>query len=813
MPAIQRGLVWKPSQVELLWDSILRQFPIGAIILSCNKYNDKEIYDLIDGQQRWNAIASGYGTIGEKEKGEEKDCILWFDLMPEIVWKNVGTTRKYFIRATTKAHPWGYKANDECTTLNTREKQEALEKFLGKFEKKADQYKGEISLTETYPVESGFPVPLQWMISAGEKLGEKEFVDYIQNKIIGNDSREFLLKNAGEIDGNVIAKYYDAFHGLLRYEVPTIYIDQETINNESRNEDSWDKNNGEELSGIEILFNRIGTGGTRITESELMYSAVKAYWPELVEENDSLAKLYMPPHTLISLAFQLMLTTSEKGLGHAPSVRKIRQLALNDNDLRIKIDELYNTDGKKSIISRILANVDKWLTDKDGNGNHRIPPVLRTSIARNSPDVFLLLMIFSKWELDGRISPTVEDRQLFQAMAYYLHWMVNKKFAVANKIYQDVEGTPINEWKTIIKRILLEFCVEERNSIKPLVSLSSFRKLIPIEKSQGWRPWGNNRSGETWWPLWEIISSNREILLYAQRKYMCMIFSNYDPARQDLWADSNRPWDFDHIIPQDWIYKYKGRKQAFTDYCKAWKDNNGNIAAIPFWVNRSKSDSADWREYENHREMLLADDEIDRFKELFTHRITSDTDEATRFAYKTYNRLCKIYDAVYNLLEPVDFRVGEISFTKEGLKTRQGKMTDIIEGLKKVGLQGDIYYLRPWGDMERRLNNIDDWTSAWMSCGCLTANGYYAALTMSVHSNGKISEVIEIGLRRRPNETALSGAVTAEQLKELKDNEEYARTEDNSWWHIWKEISINTANEEIINEIKALADFASKNLQ
>lgn len=140
-------------------------------------------------------------------------------------------------------------------------------------------------------------------------------------------------------------------------------------------------------------------------------------------------------------------------------------------------------------------------------------------------------------------------------------------------------------------------------------------------------------------------------------------------------------------------------------------------------------------------------------------------------------------------------------------------MTDIIEGLKKVGLQGDIYYLRPWGDMERRLNNIDDWTSAWMSCGCLTANGYYAALTMSVHPNGKISEVIEIGLRRLPNETALSGAVTAEQLKELKDNEEYARTEDNSWWHIWKEISINTANEEIINEIKALADFASKNLQ
>ena len=30
IPELQRGLVWKPAQVELLWDSILRGFPIGS---------------------------------------------------------------------------------------------------------------------------------------------------------------------------------------------------------------------------------------------------------------------------------------------------------------------------------------------------------------------------------------------------------------------------------------------------------------------------------------------------------------------------------------------------------------------------------------------------------------------------------------------------------------------------------------------------------------------------------------------------------------------------------------------------------------
>jgi hypothetical protein len=85
IPAIQRGLVWKPHQVELLWDSILRQFPIGAFILS----QKENMCDLIDGQQRWNAIALGYGTSDE-------NCVLWFDLKPENVWKKSYTTRKYF---------------------------------------------------------------------------------------------------------------------------------------------------------------------------------------------------------------------------------------------------------------------------------------------------------------------------------------------------------------------------------------------------------------------------------------------------------------------------------------------------------------------------------------------------------------------------------------------------------------------------------------------------------------------------------------------------------------------------------------------
>ncbi|MGD9639609.1 MAG: DUF262 domain-containing protein, partial [Alphaproteobacteria bacterium] len=36
LPDIQRGFVWRPYQIENLWDSILRGFPTGSFLLKEN---------------------------------------------------------------------------------------------------------------------------------------------------------------------------------------------------------------------------------------------------------------------------------------------------------------------------------------------------------------------------------------------------------------------------------------------------------------------------------------------------------------------------------------------------------------------------------------------------------------------------------------------------------------------------------------------------------------------------------------------------------------------------------------------------------
>ena len=99
-----------------------------------------------------------------------------------------------------------------------------------------------------------------------------------------------------------------------------------------------------------------------------------------------------------------------------------------------------------------------------------------------------------------------------------------------------------------------------------------------------------------------------------------------------------------------------------------------------------------------------------------------------------------------------------------------------------------------------------------MSCGCVTKNNYYAAFTMALRSDGSLGD-IEIGLRRLPQKAELTGEVTNEQLRKLERHETYELLDNSPWWHIYKEISVDTDKDEIINELKALENFASHELQ
>src|ERR1035437_6184672 len=73
LPTVQRGFVWKPSQIENLWDSLLRGYPVGSFVLSYDGSSNgsNAPLDLLDGQQRATAICLGFGNQAFRQSADQ----------------------------------------------------------------------------------------------------------------------------------------------------------------------------------------------------------------------------------------------------------------------------------------------------------------------------------------------------------------------------------------------------------------------------------------------------------------------------------------------------------------------------------------------------------------------------------------------------------------------------------------------------------------------------------------------------------------------------------------------------------------------
>jgi len=162
LPSIQRGFVWKPKQVEDLWDSLLRGYPIGSFLFSMS--GDK-LY-LMDGQQRSTSIFLGhfnpYDQLDETKawaiKGELP--VLWIDIKPDTL----SNSSKYLLRLTTRSHPWGYQASNNDTKLSVPDRRKALDFF-----KQHPHNNSGYTLfknSNVYPFDCNFPVPLCFFIES-----------------------------------------------------------------------------------------------------------------------------------------------------------------------------------------------------------------------------------------------------------------------------------------------------------------------------------------------------------------------------------------------------------------------------------------------------------------------------------------------------------------------------------------------------------------------------------------------------------------------------------------------------------------------
>ena len=194
LPALQRGSVWRPKQVELLWDSLMSGLPIGALLLSefdrelgsrqltvsgTPKSDRLPTHHLIDGQQRALAIALGFLDVWGC--GDIGNCryALWVDLAkPKL------DDRAFLFRMITSAHPWGYKKADPAERLSAVQCREALATYRAVYPRELLQHiefrAGKIPLKYCWPHDAEAPVPVRFLLDA---VRESDPAEALQEKL------------------------------------------------------------------------------------------------------------------------------------------------------------------------------------------------------------------------------------------------------------------------------------------------------------------------------------------------------------------------------------------------------------------------------------------------------------------------------------------------------------------------------------------------------------------------------------------------------------------------------------------------------
>ncbi len=658
IPALQRGLVWKPKQIELLWDSLMRGIPIGSFVV-CEHIADQErtnddlsCFHLLDGQQRANAIQLGFTEYGKTsaESGDIKS-ILWLDILPASLPNE--STRNFLFRITTTAHPWGYTKGDSEGYLGARIVRDWLKENMH-LETSAPSY-SRPTPSAMQPIEASFPIPMSVLVFAFDRT----------TKTLCKSSLIEALRRFGEYkwSKDAITKIQDPEFSLdsvskglstaLESTILALRAPSELLEASKQEAQNGDK---EAITNIEHLFQRLNQQGTRLDGEELTYSLIKAYWPQLTQTIDSISKIRMPASRLISLAFRVILTEEnpQNRLVAGQSVSSIRKLARNESlrHVREKILAFINSDDPDGLAA-CCQRVDCWM----GTLPRRpwgLPPVLRTAVAYQHPDLYLVLLLLARKTVHELL---VDLCASLTGAVTYCAWFGTDQKAITDAIYRVFANTAVSDSSLTLALAAAKNNLQplhEPNEVEEFLKLPD-RTAVDFESWSWWRlvsdsdKDANEAKQRMWWHSLCQIKDRKELLLYAQRNYLVEQFKDYDPARKDLWESHNRPWDYDHILPHAFTYNIKSDNRLMG-FCKQWCNTIGNYRAWPFEDNRSDQAT---KAGEKLNESLMANSfilssELDGFNQ--GRNILSEPSAALAFATSCKSRIVRIYNEWYKNL-------------------------------------------------------------------------------------------------------------------------------------------------------------------
>jgi hypothetical protein len=234
LPSVQRGFVWHPHQIERLWDSLLRGYPTGSIVLHKDNCGT---YQLLDGQQRCTSICLGLTNLEDTAPGKILNASLKnIRIFIDLEKPDLEDDRMYIFRVITKSHPWGYQKTDNAKTLPTEKIRKALN-FYG-----VDDYLS-TNIDKFSPYDAACPLPINIFVehAINEKSVEeltaahKPWLEKAKAKRLQRSAEEEGDEECPALDADVeeedsskytIAEIYNAVKKMIETtRIPALYLD------------------------------------------------------------------------------------------------------------------------------------------------------------------------------------------------------------------------------------------------------------------------------------------------------------------------------------------------------------------------------------------------------------------------------------------------------------------------------------------------------------------------------------------------------------------------------------------------------------
>lgn len=536
LPPIQRTVVWSNSQVINYWDSLLRGYPPGMMMVhrsrpkartldgqTCDTRTDD--FDLFDGQQRLTAILLGHET--GQLNGRIK---LWVDLGVEPT----GDSGLLFqLRVTSTGQPFGYQAAwpNEKPTLGQRSAKIAEWKKIHGLSVFASEQAFH-AVTGRDLIASQYAYPLSQAISLLLANGP--------TSTIAEMSRQCPEALPGKIESFILA-----LEKALKRPIIFQLVDQAII---------------EEENEYIRYFGRLGQGGTPLTDDELTYSIVKHQYPEV---HDRMNEIMGGPAGRIASEVNLVLAALRvakvcsgwdgegvewKIIGR-PSPDFVSGLKQFPEVLR-EFQRMVPT-AKGGRLQRLLEAIRVRLVYDKCTNPGGLPVILLARLPHQLVDVLLLLQNQTDQQQSELLNPDM-------LLPFVLHWLlfVSDSDKAASMVFQRHLELGRHGGSFSLPIMIQEF---EKAGFAWCIPHISQLPLLCDEIKKGdhhLRSWperfaaldsdSESRIGDAL----SVLSGDREktkrALLWLQREYLADNFSHFDPTSS---RDEDLPIDLDHLIP------------------------------------------------------------------------------------------------------------------------------------------------------------------------------------------------------------------------------------------------------------------------